>query len=220
MERTVEIRLSFLFYIIFIKKLYICSSITAMKENFKQRIDYLKPYQGIIYFLVVLFISHFLWKWAVKGNLHGHEISIFGIDYSGLFYKLSKLINDAVYYFSSWFPGTKTLRKTDTLIYFYDGGQKLRIIWGCTGVKQLYTFIIIMLLYHGSWKEKIWYIPLGCIILWVYNIIRISGILFLTKNHPERFDFLHEGITKYIYYALIFLLWLIWEEKIRKKNIR
>ncbi len=188
-----------------------------MKEKIKYYAEQLAPYKGVIYFFIALLTAHFLWGVLVDANLHGNEIVICGIDCTPQFYELSKIVTKAVYHFISLFPNTDTLQMDDTLIWFSDGKMNYRIIWGCTGIKQLYIFVAIMTLCPGPWKKKLWYIPLGGIILSAYNIVRISAIMFITKNHPENFEFWHEGITKYIYYGLMFLLWMIWEDKIRTK---
>lgn len=164
--------------------------------------------------MVLLFATHYFWKLVVDADLHSQQIAIFGIDMTTQFHAISRFTAKMVHGFVCLFPDTQNFVNQDTLIYFTDGKIKLNIIWGCTGIKQLYIFITIMLLYKGPLMKKLWYIPLGCLILQAYNIIRIGALAFLTKEHPERFDFLHEGLFRYIYYGLIFLLWVIWEEKI------
>ena len=181
-------------------------------------LEFLKPYKGIIYFVTLTLATHFLWKLAVTGNLRGAEISIFGIDMTAQFETLSHWIAGICYFIIKLFPGTDTFTSEGVIMYFTDGEMKIRIIWGCTGVKQLYIFSTIILLYSGPVKDKLWYIPCGCVILWTFNIIRIVAIYFLTRNHAEWFDFLHEGIFRYVFYGIIFLLWVIWEEVYVKKN--
>ena len=183
-------------------------------------LEFLKPYKGIIYFATLTLATHFLWKVAVTGNLRSAEIAILGIDMTAQFETLSQWTANICYSIIKLFPKTETFMAEGTIMYFTDGQMKIRIIWGCTGVKQLYIFTTIILLYSGSFKNKLWYIPLGCIVLWCYNIIRIVAIYFLTKDHAEWFDSLHEGIFRYIFYGLIFLLWLVWEEVFTKKNIQ
>jgi hypothetical protein len=41
-------------------------------------------------------------------------------------------------------------------------------------------------------------------------------IIAAIRKNPESFDFLHEGLYKYMFYGIIFLMWVLWEEKIRK----
>jgi exosortase/archaeosortase family protein len=190
-----------------------------MKKEVNILLSPFKPYKGVAYFLLVLFATHFLWKWAVDADLHAQNIAIFGVDCTPFFYKISQFTAMLVYQYSRWFPGSETLCIEDTRLFFPDGKIALIIIWGCTGVKQLYIFLMILLFYPGPWKKKLWYIPGGCLILFAYNIVRISAILFLTNQHPERFEMLHEGLFRYIYYGIIFLLWVVWEERIRKKDL-
>lgn len=190
-----------------------------MNEQLKKVIRTIHPYKNILYFMVLLLVTHFLWKIAVDGNLNGHEISIFGIDATAPFEQLSRLTAKAARWTVRLFPDTDTFQRKDTILYFTDApDSSVIIIWGCTAVKQLYIFLVIMLLFPGPWRKKLWYIPLGCLILIIYNIVRIAVICMLIKNHPERFEMLHEGVFRYIFYGLIFLLWLIWEEKISKSK--
>ncbi|MDR2628340.1 MAG: archaeosortase/exosortase family protein [Dysgonamonadaceae bacterium] len=189
-----------------------------MKKDITKAILQLKPYQSIIYFLLMFFGAHFLWKWVVDGDLHSQQIAIFGVDYTAQFYEISKFTTRIIYWFSCLFPNTDDLFMRDTRLWFYNGHITLSIIWGCTGIKQLYSFLLLMLFYPGPWRKKLWYLPMGSAVLFFYNIVRISAILFLTYRHPERFDSLHEGVFRYIYYGLIFLLWVIWEEAVRKKQ--
>jgi len=186
-----------------------------MSKHFKYLTKILHPYRGVLYFVVLLLLTHFLWKLVVDGDLHGQRIAIFGKDLTPQFHSLSVFTVNMVHWLVRLFPNTDDFYKNGSLMYFQDG-IRINIIWGCTAVKQLYIFIVIMLFYKGPWKKKLWYIPAGCVILWVYNIVRIAMICWLTYQHSERFYFLHEGLFRYIFYGLIFLLWVIWEEMFAK----
>jgi len=188
-----------------------------MNKQIKQIINILSPYWGVIYFIILLLFTHYLWNGIVKGY-EGREIAIFGVDLTTQFHSLSIFTAETVHWFIRLFPNTDDFIIKGTRLYFENGGFGVNIIPACTAVKQFYIFIVIIAFYRGPWKKKLWYIPLGCVILWVYNIIRIASISYLTINHPERFGFLHEGVFRYIFYGLIFLLWVIWEEKYVKKT--
>jgi len=189
-----------------------------MNKQIKQIINILSLYKGIIYFIILLLFTHFFWKLVVDGDLNSQQIAIFGKDLTAQFHSLSAFTAKVTYWFVRLFPNTGDFMNRDTNLYFLYSNFYINIIWGCTAVKQLYIFIVIMTFYKGTWKKKLWYIPLGCVILWIYNIIRIASICYLTIGHPERFDFLHEGLFRYIFYGLIFLLWVVWEETIVKKS--
>ncbi|MDR1718544.1 MAG: exosortase/archaeosortase family protein [Dysgonamonadaceae bacterium] len=177
----------------------------------------LSPYKGIALFFVLLLGAHFLWKLFVDGDLHSQQIAIFGMDVTPWFYRLSQQTAGMIHWFVCLFPNKQQFMIDDTHLYFAESGTILNIIWGCTGIKQLYVFLVIMLLYPGPWKKKCVFIPVGCIVLQAYNIFRIACIAWLTETHPERFDSLHDGVFRYLYYGLILLMWIIWEERFRRK---
>jgi exosortase/archaeosortase family protein len=180
----------------------------------------LAPYKGVIYFLCLLFFFHFMWKIAIDGDMEGEYMYLFGKDITpDWFYTACRWLIIASAWFVHLFPGTQDLviDAASYLMFFPEGGIKISIIWGCTGLKQMTIFCGIMIFYRCypfrkyQWN-KLWYIPLGCIILTIYNIIRIGSIVMLTNGHPEKFESLHDGIFRYIYYTIIFILWVLWEE--------
>lgn len=180
----------------------------------------LEPYKGILLFLFLLFFFHYLWVFSVDGYMDGDELYIFGKECTPAWFDTVTLwLAKAIHWFVHLFPGNETFNIDGKFLYFDNGGIVLKIVWGCTGIKQLFIFTGIMLFYRGPFLKKLWYIPMGWIILTIYNIIRMSLIAIYTNGHPERFDSLHDGIFRIIYYAIIFLLWVIWEEFIvRKQN--
>lgn len=188
-------------------------------NKLRQRIVFLKPYKGILYFLVLLFFFHFSWKAAIDGDIDGDYIYFFGKDITPAWFHTACLwLTSAIAWFIRLMPGTQDLVRESAVLYFPDGGIKVSIVWGCTGIKQMFIFAGIILLYWGPFLKKLWYIPLGCTILTVYNIIRIGLIVMFTRGYPERFDWLHDGIFRYIYYTIVFLLWVYWEEVVVKKH--
>jgi exosortase/archaeosortase family protein len=186
-----------------------------MQEKIKKIVVSLEPYKGIIYFIFLLFFFNFSWKFAIDGDADSEFIYFFGKDITPeWFFTACRLLTRAVSWFVHLFPNTDNFITGDYCLYFPDGNITISIIWGCTGIKQMSIFTGIIACYYGPWLKKLWYIPAGYLILTTYNIIRIGSICLLTNGHPERFDFLHDGILKWIYYIIIFLLWLYWEEKV------
>jgi exosortase/archaeosortase family protein len=190
-----------------------------MKEKLAHYITFLKPYKGILMFLFLLFFFHFSWKIAIDGDMEDDFMLFFGKDITpDWFHTACRWLTSAAAWLVHLFPNTQDLVEDDTLLYFPDGGIRISIIWGCTGIKQMFIFTGIMLFYRGPFLKKLWYIPMGCVILTIYNVIRVGVTVILTRGHAERFDSLHDGILRYIYYAIVFVLWLIWEEFIFNKT--
>lgn len=115
---------------------------------------------------------------------------------------------------------TKTKCKT-ILSYDKKVGPAINIIWGCTGVKQIYIFFFVMLFSKGVWSRKLIYFLLGVFILLMFNVVRISCVFLALKSYPSSFEFLHDGLFKYLFYGVMFLLWMLWDERysLNKNNI-
>jgi exosortase/archaeosortase family protein len=77
-----------------------------------------------------------------------------------------------------------------------------------------------MLVARGDWKKKLWFIPLGIALCYVINIVRITAITLIVREHQDLFHLFHDFIFKYLYYGIIFLMWVFWEEVLRKKNVK
>ena len=193
-----------------------------MNEKLNRILIFLKPYKGIFFFLFLLFFFHFSWKIAIDGDMSSEYIYLFGKDITPSWFGTSCLgLTKAVAWFIHLFPNTQDLLVNGNQLKFpTEGNSWTRIIWGCLGFKQMLIYAGIILFYWGPLLKKLWYIPLGWIILSIYNVIRIASTVWLTDGNPERFESLHDGILRYIYYTIVFLLWVVWEEFIVNKNYK
>lgn len=119
---------------------------------------------------------------------------------------------------------------------------KMNIIWTCTSFKQVLLFTFIMGFYFGPWKKKLVFIPLSLLFLSIINILRLVLSAFLIKDgYPDWFiplnevvngvkwdgtassyrqfysdwyHLFHDGFFRWVYYdGIMFLIWLLWEEK-------
>jgi len=185
----------------------------------KKIIEAIRPYSGILLFLFLLLLFHFSWKIAVDGDRGGNFMYIFGKDVTpSWFLSVDRALTCIVGWFVHLFPNTDDLVVGEQSLSFPDGGIYIGIVWGCTGIKQLFIFTGIMLCYKGPFLRKLYYIPIGWIILSIYNVMRIGLITILTNGHPDRYESLHDGIFRFIYYGIVFALWVYWEEVIVNKN--
>ncbi|MCL1933792.1 MAG: exosortase/archaeosortase family protein [Candidatus Azobacteroides sp.] len=188
-----------------------------MNEKFKPLLLFLKPYIG---FLFLLFFFHFAWKIAIDGDMDSEYIYLFGKDITPSWFGAScRGLTQAAAWFIHLFPNTQDLLVEATRLKFDTKDNIwIGIIWGCLGFKQMSIYAGIILFYWGPLLKKLWYIPLGCFILTGYNVIRIATIVWLTNGHPQRFESLHDGILRYIYYTIVFILWVVWNELIVRNN--
>lgn len=175
------------------------------------------PFAGIIYFVVILFVSHFIWKFTVIGDESDQFVTFFGMDISAPFVFMARHVAFVVSELLNFLNFPVEL-STNNIIR-HDNNVAVMIVWSCTGLKQAYIFTCIILFYSGSFKKKLWFIPLGLLLVYLFNIFRITAITALIKANPNWFYLLHEHVFKYMFYAMIFGLWVIWEERISKSTI-
>lgn len=176
----------------------------------------LVPLKGIFYFFVILLVSHFFWKFTMLGDESNTLVTFFGMDLSAGFNFMALHVAKVVYKIML-FLGFPVLLEGGNIIR-HDNDIAVRIVWACTGIKQAYIFIVIIAFYYGPFLKKLWFIPAGLVVVYLFNIFRIVMITAAIKERPESFEFLHEGLYKYLYYGVIFLMWVLWEEKIREKS--
>ena len=178
-------------------------------EKVKKLWSKLGVYQGIVLFLIVMFASNFFWKLTVNGDENGLEASFLCFDLSVVFANLCHHLAEVVHL---------GLNRLGITTYFYDttvyhpNGEGVRIVWGCNGVKQSFIFTMIMLFARGPLKHKLWFIPLGLFCVYLINVSRLLLLTYIVRDNPNAFDFWHGGVTKYGFYGLIFLIWVLWND--------
>ena len=188
-----------------------------MKSRFKIP-ESIEPYSGIIYFVVLLMLSHFFWKFTVLGDETETIVTFFGMNISAPF----NLMADHVAKVTTRMleiMGYSISLSADNVVR-HDNNVAVHVVWACTGLKQAYIFVCIIAFYRGTLKNKLWFIPLGLLVVYLFNIFRIVAITALIKENPEWFYILHEHVFKYLFYVIIFGMWILWEEVVSKKTVQ
>lgn len=103
---------------------------------------------------------------------------------------------------------------TDMVILYIDGSHGVWIGNPCNGINLFGLFTIFVLAFPGKWKRKLWFIPLGILIIHLANIIRIAILTIIAKNSPELLDFNHNYTFTITVYSIVFVLWYIWATKL------
>jgi exosortase/archaeosortase family protein len=189
----------------------------VLKSRIRQFNDYidrnkLRPVVDVVIFgVIIVFFHKFWWDWGFKSFL---------INYAG-FAELEQFMAYQVFKPSAWidkFILGYDVTTRDTTILFPNNGY-INVNGSCSGLKQFYQWIFLMVLFPGPWKQKLWYIPLGILIIHLVNIFRIVALSVILMNWPDYWTFSHDWILRPFFYVVIFVMWVIWVEKIRKKKV-
>ncbi len=175
-----------------------------------------EPYIDVIIFMITLVVANYFWKFTIMGDEEGEMVTWFGMDITAPFEWLSAHIAAAVYWCVSLFRDTVYMVGEHTIRF--QSGSATSIVWSCSGLKQMFIFLCLILTTRGGWVQKSWFIPLGWVICHVFNILRIVLITFAIEYHPDWFEILHDHIFKYLFYAMMFGLWVWFVERIRPQE--
>jgi exosortase/archaeosortase family protein len=88
----------------------------------------------------------------------------------------------------------------------------------CIGLGVMAVFFALIAAYPDHHSKKIWFIPLGLLIIYIANIVRISLLAVLVKTDPAIWELNHKFIFKFIIYSIVFLLWKQWIQYIQPKK--
>ncbi|MBQ7210385.1 MAG: exosortase/archaeosortase family protein [Paludibacteraceae bacterium] len=170
----------------------------------------LAPYKDIIVFVVTMLIANYLWKFTFTGDENGTNVTWLGLDVTAPFALMAQHVASVVSEILGWF--SEGVRYIEPYTVRFANSNGIRIIWGCTGLKQSFIWLAIMLTAAGAWRHKAWFIPMGLVCIYLFNIFRIAAIALICEDHPELFDLMHTYIFKYAFYIMMFLLWVWWTE--------
>lgn len=99
-----------------------------------------------------------------------------------------------------------------------DGHRILSIGSECSGMILFAVFAGFIIAFPGNVNSKIWFIPLGILVILIFNILRIMLLALNRLYFNSIFSFNHHVTFTYGFYAIIFGLWMIWMKYFRKVN--
>lgn len=165
----------------------------------------LLPYKELIKFVAVFLTIHFLWKWAVSASEDDAHVYFFASEITKPFLWISNHLAIVTRYLIESLFGTPTYLYENQI--YFEKSLGICVVWSCSGVKQYLIGIAVILFAKGSWKQKLWFVPVVIIGVYLLNMIRLVGVGVVTINHMEWFDFFHKIIFRGILYGGIFGMW-------------
>lgn len=84
------------------------------------------------------------------------------------------------------------------------------IVNGCNGLEAIGLFVGFVMAYPGDNFKRALFLPMGMLVIYIINVIRIVVLVLLQYYHPQSFDFAHDYSTSAIFYLAIFGMWVVW----------
>lgn len=101
-----------------------------------------------------------------------------------------------------------------------DGAHPVWIGNPCNALTLFSLFSIFIIAFPGPWKSKLWFIPMGIIIIHLSNLIRVLSLVLINYYAPSALDFNHTYTFTVFVYGIIFLMWMWWVNKFAGINLK
>ncbi|WP_240731659.1 exosortase X [Hymenobacter radiodurans] len=93
----------------------------------------------------------------------------------------------------------------------------VKIGYYCDGLVLYALFAGFVLAFPGPIRHKIWFIPMGLILIYSINILRIAALCLNHLYWHQTVDFNHHYTFTFLVYGFIFLLWIWWATRLATK---
>jgi exosortase/archaeosortase family protein len=89
-------------------------------------------------------------------------------------------------------------------------GPKLIVVEGCDALRIFSVLVAVIIAFDTRWSAKAWGLMLGLSIMFVLNIFRISGLLWVDVHHTDLFDLFHHTIFPLALWAAAVTYFFLW----------
>ncbi|MDT8392765.1 MAG: archaeosortase/exosortase family protein [Bacteroidales bacterium] len=186
-----------------------------MAERLKKIKQFIKKHQLVVLkdvglFVIITLLIHFVWRFWARGfdyaPIHNFMYDLMDVMAAEV-YRESAAIISGLY---------DVVRIDDKMHIYFPNNSMMYVNAGCSGLKQILQYALLIFLFPGPWIKKLWYIPLGIIIIHITNVLRVVGLGMVMNYRPQYWDFSHDFIFRPLFYVVIFVLWVIWVEKLKE----
>jgi len=160
----------------------------------------------IIYFIIRLLFFYLLWLLADE------YLSQFEWFKSFWFYPKFYLLKELVF-LSTAILSQGLLYSVEILRdnqFMLDGRAVIEIGIPCIGHEIMYFYTIFIIAYPGPWKNKLYFILFGLVLINILNVFRIVALSLIFLYYPQYIDFNHHFLFTFLIYTVVFSIWLIW----------
>jgi len=171
----------------------------------------LKEYRPAIFFLL-----RFLGIYIIGNILYGLWIVSYGI--------LADPITQLVTSNSAWLLNiigfdASTLNSTiaPKVALQLNSQTVVNVYEGCNAINVSILFVAFLFAYKGSLKRTTLFSVVGILTIYIFNLLRVSGLFLVAKYFPDQLYLSHKFLFTGVIYAFVFLLWYLWVKKFSNK---
>lgn len=173
-----------------------------------------RPVANTFLFIIITLIVHFLFRyWSAVHNFYIGSFQVLTPEFAD---KMATIVYRQSAVVVQWLVPAEMKDN----MFIFPNTYAILVNGSCSGLKQFIQFALLMILFPGPWKHKLWFIPTGILILHLTNLFRIITLAVFMCKWPGYWEFVHWYPMRIIFYVVIFGLWVFWNEKIRHKGLK
>jgi archaeosortase B (VPXXXP-CTERM-specific) len=108
------------------------------------------------------------------------------------------------------------VRLDGKMIWF--GKFVVKIIDECTGIYEMLIFAAAVLAFPTSGAKRAVGLLLGCPLIYLFNVVRIAGLIWVGRYWSQAFEFMHLYFWQATMIAMITSVWLLWIVKVVQRE--
>jgi len=159
------------------------------------------------------FLGVFLGLYVGLNLLYGFWIS----SYEGSADWATKIVTEQTSFMVNLF-GEQTVTKpkidSPTISILKESKTVVSVFEGCNGINVMIVFVSFLFAFKGSWKQLVWFLPVGIAIIYFSNIVRVAALYYVAEYWQRYFYYVHKYLFTATIYLIVFVLWWWWMEKV------
>jgi exosortase family protein XrtF len=115
---------------------------------------------------------------------------------------------------SKWFtPKATDEERRPMQMLIINGVESVKVGNRCNGLFTMVIYAGFIIAYPGSWRSKMFFVPIGIFMIFLSNVIRIGVLALNWIHYRSTFDFNHKYTYTFIVYGVVCVLWMWWINK-------
>ena len=101
------------------------------------------------------------------------------------------------------------------------GDVVLYVFEGCNGLNVAIVFVAFLFAYGGPIKWFAIFLPVGLLLIHLFNLLRIGLLYHLALNNSTQFYYYHKYFFTATLYFVVFAIWYLWVVKLNEnRNVK
>ncbi|MTI38857.1 exosortase family protein XrtF [Fulvivirga lutimaris] len=165
----------------------------------------------------ILFLAKFLGAYLLLNLLYGLYINSYSPDPDPVTY----IVTEQTSWILNLVGNETTILRNETQpnVYLSNADRDvLSVFEGCNGLNTMIVFVSFLIAYGQLKKKLLWFIPLGIIVIHLFNLVRVGALYYITVYFDQYLYFTHKYLFTGFLFGIIFIMWYIWVTRLYNKS--